>query len=78
MSGFRAKEIIDRLRFDGAIHANNIGYSGGLWILWDSTQVEVSELSTMEQEIHAIVKDLSSNASWLMSAIYASPRYVER
>ena len=78
VSGSKAKEITDRLRFDGAIHANNIGYSGGLWILWDSTQVEVSKLSTMEQEIHAIVKDLSSNASWLMSDIYARPKYAER
>ena len=78
VSGSRVKEITDRLHFDGAIHANNIGYSGGLWILWDSTQVEVSELSTMEQEIHAIVKELSSNASWLTSAIYASPKYAER
>ena len=78
VSGSRAKEITDRLHFDRAIHANSIGYSSGLWILWDSTQEEVSKLSTMEQEIHAIVKDLSSNASWLMSAIYASPRYAER
>lgn len=31
----------------------------------------------MEQEIHALVKDLSSNASWLLYAIYASLRYAE-
>lgn len=63
VSGSKAKEITNRLRFDGAFHANNIGYSGGLWLLWDSTQVEVFKLSSMEQEIHALVKDLSSNAS---------------
>lgn len=51
---------------------------GGLWVLWDSNQVEVSELSSIEQEIHSMVMDLSSNSSWLLSAIYASPKYVER
>lgn len=78
ISGLRAKNITDQLQFDGAIHANNIGFSGGLWVLWDSTQVEISELSSSEQEIHTLVRDLSSNSSWLMSAIYASPRYAER
>ena len=30
VSGFRAKEITDKLHFDGAFHANNIGYSSEL------------------------------------------------
>ena len=75
VSGPRAKEIMDRLRFDGAIHANNYGFTGGLW---DSTQAEVSELASTKQEIHVIVKDISFNISWLLSAIYASPRLAER
>ena len=40
--------------------------------------MEVFELTSIEQEIHVIVKNISSNISWLMSAIYASPRLVER
>ena len=78
VSGSKAKDITDRLHFDGAVHVDNIRYTGGLWILWDSTQVDVFVLSSTEQEIHAIVKDLSSNSSWLMFAIYASLRYAER
>lgn len=35
--------------------ANSIGLSGGLWVLWDSEQVELSDLSSTEQEIHALV-----------------------
>ena len=75
--GNRAKEISDRLSFDGAIHANNIGFFGGLWILWDSAQAKITALSNAEQEIHTIVKDTFSNSSWMMSAIYASPRYAK-
>ena len=77
-SGLKAKNITDRLQFDRAIHANNIGFTGGLWVLWDSTQVEVFELCSTEQEIHTMVRDISSNSLWLMSAIYASPRFTER
>lgn len=78
VSGLKAKEITDRLHFDGAIHANNFGFTGGLWVLWDSARVEVFELASTEQEIHVIVKDISSNISWLFSAVYASPRLAER
>ena len=48
VSGSRAKSIMDRLQFDEAIHANNIGYTGGLWLLWDATQVEVTKLTCTE------------------------------
>ena len=51
---------------------------GFIWVLWDSTQAELSFLSSIKQEIPSIVKDLYANSSWLLSAIYASPRYVER
>ena len=40
--------------------------------------MEVILLSATEQEIHAIVKVRSSNLSWLISAIYASPRIAKR
>lgn len=40
--------------------------------------MEANVLSSTEQEIHAIVKDLSLNASWMLSAIYANPRYAEK
>lgn len=33
VSGSRAKSITDWLQLDGAIHADNIGYTGDLWIL---------------------------------------------
>ena len=42
VGGDRAKEIIDRLPFSGAIHADTIGYAGGIWLLWNSDTVEVS------------------------------------
>ena len=40
--------------------------------------MEVQVLNSSEQEIHVLVKPLHSNSFWLLSAIYASPRIVER
>lgn len=77
LCGDRAQGIIDRLPLDGAIVANSFGRSSELWLLWDSEQVELIELSSTEQEIHAIVSS-TANYPWLLSAIYASPRLVER
>ena len=48
LGGARAKEISDRLSFDGAIHTETIGYAGGLWLLWNADIVEVVHLANTE------------------------------
>lgn len=47
VEGDRAREITDRLPFDGAVH-DTIGYASGLWVLWNSDRVEVSPLASTE------------------------------
>ena len=76
--GERAKRIVSKLPFDGAIFANTIGLTGGLWVLWDSSRVEVIEFASTEQEIHAMVTSVCSNSTWLLFAFYASPRFAKR
>ena len=80
VSGDKANSTVDRLHMDGAILVNNIGLTGGLWVLWDSTQVEVIELSTTKQEVHALVNlnSLNSQGPWLLSIVYASLKLVKR
>ena len=48
IGGLRAKDITDRLPFDGAIHIDTIGYAEGLWLLWNSEVVEVTQLAKIE------------------------------
>nr|XP_023892655.1 uncharacterized protein LOC112004654 [Quercus suber] len=78
VGGDRAKEIANRLPFDGALFAETVGFAGGIWMLWNSDSVEVLQLACTEQEIHVEVKVLPSNLSWIFSAVYASPRIIER
>ena len=46
VNGDRAKEITNKLPFDGAVHMDTIGYVGGLWLLWNSAVVEVKSIAT--------------------------------
>lgn len=39
IGGDRAKQITERLPLQGAIHTDTIGFTGGLWLLWDSDRV---------------------------------------
>ena len=78
VGGERAKEITNRLPFDRALNADTIGYSGGIWVLWNLDEVEVTQLAKTKQEIHVEVKARSSNLSWVLSSIYASPILEER
>lgn len=52
--------------FDAAFHTETIGYAGGLWMLWNSDGVEVTPLSSTEQEIHALIKVQNSNSNYLL------------
>lgn len=47
-------------------------------MLWNTNRVKVSTLASIEQEIHAVVKVINSNSSWLFTAVYASPRTAKR
>ena len=78
LSGARANEIIERLPFDGAIVADTIGFAGGIWMLWKIDRIQVDVLTSTEQEIHALIRVRAYSFTWLISAIYASPRFAER
>ncbi|XP_075648414.1 uncharacterized protein LOC142619233 [Castanea sativa] len=51
VGGGRAKDITDRLPFDGAIRSDAVGFTGGIWLLWNSDRVEINTLAITEQEI---------------------------
>ena len=78
VGGDREREITDKLPFVNAYHTETIGYAGGLWMLWNSDRVNITPMSSTEQEIHAIVTVLNSHSNWLFTAVYASPRSAER
>ena len=75
VSGYRAEEVIQGLPFDGFAMSETIGFAGGIWLLWKSSLVQAEVLSQSEQEIHALLQVHSLPSSWLLSTIYASPKF---
>ena len=73
-----AKEIMGKLPFQGVIHTDLVGFVGGLWFLWDSDRVEVTNLASTEQEIHTVLKVNSFSLNWIFTIVYASSRDRER
>lgn len=47
-------------------------------MLCNSNRVEVTTLSSTEQEIHVVVKVISSSSSWLFTVVYVSHRSAKR
>lgn len=78
MNSGRAEEVANRLHFGGFAATETIGLRGGILLLWNKEELEVSIIGSTEQEIHAIIQVKKFNYSWLCSAIYASPRLGER
>ncbi|KAK4595225.1 hypothetical protein RGQ29_013597 [Quercus rubra] len=65
--------VITETRLSGAI-----GFVGGIWMLWRANRIQVDVLTTTEQEIHALIQVRAHTFNWLISAIYANPRFAER
>jgi exonuclease III len=78
ISGQRAVEVSTALGFDRVIRSDAEGFSGGIWLLWDSGSVTLDVLHVNNQAIHATVQVHHSNPPWLFTAIYASPRFASR
>ncbi|CAL2231441.1 unnamed protein product [Prunus armeniaca] len=59
--GFPCFEIVDA-----------VGFSSGLWLLWDNSKVQVEIMGTSDQTISACVS-WKGGSSWLFTTVYASP-----
>ncbi|XP_075083424.1 uncharacterized protein LOC142167164 [Nicotiana tabacum] len=70
------KKLTEDLQYDIHIQFPAMRHSGGIIIMWKENILQVDEVLITSQGIHAMVKVLPSNLSWLFSAIYAS-NYLE-
>lgn len=50
------------------------GFSGGIWLLWNPREVNVEIMAFSDQLIHAV----GDQRPCLLTAVYGSPREVER
>ncbi|GMJ09696.1 hypothetical protein HRI_004638800 [Hibiscus trionum] len=77
VSGVRANAVIAALGFPNSHRVEAVGFAGGIWLAWwDTVSVEV--LSNHFQYVHCRVNVKRSGASFLASAVYASPNSTQR
>ena len=71
ISGIKATRVIQRLGFSDNFVVEADGFSGGIWLLWNSNKVKLQVIANSKQTITAIVADNSNY--WVFTVVYASP-----
>lgn len=76
-SGPTAKRIINKIGFDKNFLQEAQGQAGGIWLLWDSAQWNLTIVCSTSQWIHAEVK-IQGADPWYITFVYGSPHFARR
>ncbi|KAA3481745.1 reverse transcriptase [Gossypium australe] len=68
----KANSAYTRLNLKGRHFVEAEGFSGGIWLFWDTDAIQVSILHSHAQFIHAKIKQ-ANELEWLFTVVYASP-----
>ncbi|XP_061339719.1 uncharacterized protein LOC133286328 [Gastrolobium bilobum] len=68
----KCKKLLKKINFDKMIIEEANGFSGGIWVFWDSVRAEVQAIQQTNQYIHMKVT-LVDSLSFLCTAVYGSP-----
>lgn len=76
VSGDCGNSIINGLGFQRYLKVDAIGFSGGIWVLWNPNTITVEPIATAFHEV--FLKVQASNGTFILTAIYASPIFAIR
>ena len=72
ISGDKANKIVEKLNFDSNFRVEANGRSGGLWLMWNKSKINIKIIKSSRHFIHGIVKE-GERDSWLFTVVYANP-----
>lgn len=72
VSGLIADRVIGKLKFENSVRVEAVGRSGGIWLLWNGSKVDLKVLKIARRLIH-VVFDEGGSCLWLCSFVYANP-----
>ncbi|XP_061348788.1 uncharacterized protein LOC133294125 [Gastrolobium bilobum] len=78
ISGNRGDMLIKKLGFSRNFKKYVVGFSMGIWLLWDEKKVKVEIIDAHHQFIHTKVIYLEKMKSEYITFVYGSPRRLER
>ncbi|XP_061357706.1 uncharacterized protein LOC133302012, partial [Gastrolobium bilobum] len=64
LSGVMEDRAIQRLGFSGYFHRDAVGFSGGIWVLWNTDEVSMDVLFSHRQLVHTNICWSTRNAAW--------------
>lgn len=64
--------FFNNLGFTASSSVDLNGRAGGIWLLWEPSQVSVNVFEANNQVIHATIYRVDYE-EWVLSAVYASP-----
>lgn len=77
IGGAEAEKVCVEIGMKEWVCSEARGFSGGIWVLWNSDDISIHVLLTQRHFIHMLVKQ-TNGRSWEMTAIYASPNDQQR
>lgn len=75
-SGDKANKIVERLGFNSSWRYEAEGYSGGIWILWNTGHFTVTAVEEMKQCLTVNLQ--KDNQDFFLSCVYGSPNMKTR
>ncbi|XP_061338113.1 uncharacterized protein LOC133284981 [Gastrolobium bilobum] len=78
ISGDKAARISSKFGFQKVHIQDPIGFSGGIWLMWDEVDYTPQILKSNHQLIHAKIRYINQPKVEYISIVYASPRRYER
>ncbi|XVE99570.1 hypothetical protein REPUB_Repub03eG0210600 [Reevesia pubescens] len=77
ISGVTANNRCKRFGYFDFFRVKAQGFAGGIWLFWNTVDVDIEILAFSSQLIHALVKILGKPV-WLLTVVYGSPKVEER
>ncbi|XP_021830718.1 uncharacterized protein LOC110770811 [Prunus avium] len=72
ISSDRARKVISQLGFSNAEVSDAVGFSGGIWVLWDEHKCNIKVIKCLDQSVTIFIENREGSA-WLFTAVYGNP-----
>ncbi|CAL1384971.1 unnamed protein product [Linum trigynum] len=77
ISGDDALNVIKQMGYDTWKVSDAVGFSGGIWVLWNNSYLQMEELDKHKQFLN-LKCSMANKDSFQLTAVYASPNEHER
>ncbi|CAL1361959.1 unnamed protein product [Linum trigynum] len=79
VSGATAQNVIKEMGYDKQLVVDALGFSGGIWLLWNEAEFNISRVDSQAQFIHVLAARTGRpEDKWNLTAVYANPAPIQR